>query len=90
MIFGTVYKCTHCGALHLANGNDWATRCLAVKKVIPHGYVYGPDGITVSHPTMDVEYLSLDEQLKLLEMNKDVKEPCFTSFHLISASVETA
>jgi len=65
-------KCPHCGAYH-----DWKPEnCMAVKKISYRGYVYGPNGGTVSHPGIEsIEYVSLEEQLELRRLNGGLLPP---------------
>jgi hypothetical protein len=67
-----VEKCVRCGAYH-----DWYPHnCLAVKKITYRPYVYGSDGHTVSHSGIEsVEYVSVEEQQKLLRMNENAQPP---------------
>lgn len=65
-------KCTHCGAFHYPGS---AIHCLAVRGFHRHDYVYDGSGHTTSYPGIDfVEYISIDEQLRLLEMNKEAND----------------
>ena len=67
-------RCPRCGLFHGFFPEEIAKECLAVKRVSFRGYVYGPNGLTVSHPGIEsIEFVSPEDQSKLIDQSIGVK-----------------